>query len=120
MRLAMVRAHAHVHHLHHLHDGLEHAEVGGERVGGEGPTAPGGRVRVVVDGPEGERIIHCHCLPKFQHLSSMASQKNFYVPEHGWSAHALSLEHVHVGDVLLDSRAGGAEGAARVHPILQS
>ena len=53
MRLAMVRAHAHVHHLHHLHDGLEHAEVGGERVGREGPTAPGGSVRVVVDGPEG-------------------------------------------------------------------
>ena len=51
MRLAVVRAHAHVHHLHHLHDGLEHAEVGGERVGGEGPTAPGGSVRVVVDGP---------------------------------------------------------------------
>ena len=49
----MVRAHSHIHHLHHLHDGLEHAEVRGERVGGEGPTAPGGRVRVVVDGPEG-------------------------------------------------------------------
>ena len=44
----------------------------------------------------------------------------FYVPEHGRGAHALSLEHVHVGDVLLDSGAGGAEGTARVHPILQS
>ena len=52
----MVRAHSHVHHLHHLHDGLEHAEVGGERVGREGPAAPGGSVRVVVDGPEGRTI----------------------------------------------------------------
>ena len=43
-----------------------------------------------------------------------------YVPEHGRGAHALSLEHVHVGDVLLHSGAGGAEGTARVHPILQS
>ena len=42
------------------------------------------------------------------------------VPEYGRGALALPLEHVHVGDVLVDARAGGAEGAARVHAILQN
>ena len=42
----------------------------------------------------------------------------FVLPEDGRGSHALSLEHVHVGDVLLDARAGGAEGAAGVHAVL--
>ena len=42
------------------------------------------------------------------------------VPEYGRGALALPLEHVHVGDVLVDAGAGGAEGAARVHAILQN
>jgi len=79
-----------VHHLHHFHHGLEHAEVGGERVGGEGPAGAGGGVRVVVDGPEDCR--------------------RAVSPAHGG-------EHVHVGDVLVDARARRAQRAARVHPI---